>query len=194
MYNIKFLNRYEKIKAFELLYDVYIKELNWKFGDNTPFNLRIHNNMLIDDNSHKGQWIGAFHNNKLIGCLQINSKIKGSVPTQHYQLNNPKLNTILNKQSRLVEINRAAVNSKYRGSVLIQMFRFVFIHGSRYNLTFFFTTCVRPLILLFIKLKMKPISGIKFKYEPHDRHYVTSFLCRPSHKYIIKNIETALKI
>lgn len=195
MYNIRFLKSYEIPNAGLILHKIYIKELNWKFGINTPFNLRIHNIMLIDDNFYKGLWMGSFDEDRLIGCIHLNSRIKGLLETQHYQLHNITLNNILNRERKIIEINRVAIYFQYRGSgkLLLRMFLLAFKYALTHKLSIFFTTYIQSLINIFKNVGIYPLPDIKFKYELHDDHYVQCFLCKfEHHQLVISNIQKYL--
>lgn len=96
----------------------------------------------------------------------------------------------------MIEINRAALNSKYRGSgtILLRMFLVVFEYAQKHKLSIFFTTSITSLISMFIGVGIQPLPNIKFKYEPMDQNDVQAFLCKyGNHEIIISNIKHYLE-
>ena len=182
--NVRFLRNTKEVNmAGNLLYNIYIEELKWKFGANTPFNIRVGTSssgskILIDDCHYIAKWIGAFSDDRLVGCLRIIPRVNTLLEAQYYQKSNLKLNEILNSEPNLVEVNRGAVSRDYRGSaiVLLKMFQFLLVYLNMNQFSIFFTTSLPSLIGLFKTLGFSELSGIRFKYEESDHSFVVPFL------------------
>ena len=200
---VRFLkNKDELDDAGRLLYNVYIEELKWYFEINTPHRIRVDtlpdgSSILIDDYHYFTKWIGVYSNDQLIACLRVSPRVGKEqwLQTQYYQRKNIKLNTILDKEPRLVEASRAAVIKEFRGSgiFLLIMFKLLFSYACQNRLSIFFTTRLSSLIKLFVELGVAMIPGIHFKYEEQDPNSVVVFLSKFENNGILNvlnNIKT----
>ncbi|CAF0988889.1 unnamed protein product [Adineta steineri] len=111
-----------------LLYQVYIKEQQWKLESNNPSGLRIvRNNELIDNIDESATWFVAMKEDQsVIGCCRVVDKdqIGGQHETQWYLTRDSPSWKTIDSLYPCLEGNRMAVAQNYRrslvGTILLQ--------------------------------------------------------------------------
>ncbi len=113
-FQIRNLIKAEEIdRAEELLYQVYIKRLNWKFDPKNPSGIKVvtKNNVLyLTDNFRTHcYWIGVFNEEKLVACARLVGAENGKLEMENYH----SLPEFLQGQHNNVELNRVTVDEAY---------------------------------------------------------------------------------
>eukprot|EP01084_Bolivina_argentea_P060122 109851_1 len=173
---IRWLTSSEQIEtAQRILYEVYIKEMNWEFSSNTPSELRIaktngNEYILVDKYTDTAKWIGGFINGEMIGCFRAIIRSK-SVNDNKLELETYSTFHLAKLSDQICpdsfEINRLAILPKYRGDGIAgYMFVFIAKYVVDNNKSVITTTSSKKLINHHV-LKHAAKIGV-FKYEETD--------------------------
>jgi len=170
---IRILRRPVEIqRAQRLLYDVYIKELNWIPSPDNPSELRVsHDQKIVCDKfDQEAVWFGWFRNNDLAAtwrAIKPDNKF-GSIDMQLY-LSTEKHDEVLRilDENQYVQFKGLALERKYRGIVgfmeSAMLASFHYAKNKKYGIIT--ATPLAHLIGKYAKCGFKCLES-NFRYEP----------------------------
>lgn len=165
----------EILEAKSLIYKVYIEEGKWNIPKSNLSGIRVayHNNQpyLEDNFSEVSSWLGLYMNNQLIICIRVMDRLNGKFEVEHYQ----SIPKHLKQETLMVESNRLAVHSFYRGTIMNSIFT-AFLHEywiSR-NTSVLVTAPVPGVGNYYMKIAgFKKIDVPSFKYNQSEKETVS---------------------
>lgn len=114
-------NERDIIEAKKLAYEVLVAEQQWEIKADNPSGLHVktlpEGKVLWDDYDSVANWLGAFHENTLVGCMRICRRLKGKFEFEPYH----ELLGFIKEDDLAVESTRFLVKKTYRqtGCVLL---------------------------------------------------------------------------
>jgi len=184
-------------RAENLLYEVYCKELQWTPLEKNPSNYRIEESeigkTLTDKYSTESFWIGAFYQDKLIGCCRLlhSREFKNLELHQYFDA---QCSSLLDATaSAQCEVNRLTVHKQFRGKgiVLLKLMRCGFHHllyGDDHwrNVSKLLSSTPSKPTMKYLKWIGADVVG-DFKYHQSDPKFSYVFVlhCSNIHKLII---------
>ncbi|MEZ4872092.1 MAG: hypothetical protein R2827_07575 [Bdellovibrionales bacterium] len=107
--------------ALGLLYDVYVKEMNWNPSDGNASGYRIVDNKLYDNFVERSTYFGVYEGDKIISTGRVIHPGNTPVEIGQYLPNHSVL------QGKTAELNRVAIPRKYFESIApILLFESIF--------------------------------------------------------------------
>lgn len=167
MYAVKKLDAEQVKSAKNLLYQVYIKEQGWQLKRNNPSGLYVESDQLHDNFDSRSDWVGAFHNDKLVGCQRFISypfelTLYRDIPKE------------LDDKSN-VETNRLAFVPEYRKGnpllLMVYMFAIEFMVKNRNSKVFGACSFPNP-SEIYRKIGSIIMDSYSFKYNEEDSNEV----------------------
>ncbi|MFN8770670.1 MAG: PAS domain-containing protein [Neisseriaceae bacterium] len=161
--------------ACALLYEIYIKYMQWEFDNDNPSNLHIEHkkrrNILVDRFTDKAVWFGTFSKNKLIGCARlcyVDEDNKFEV--ESYPSSKVVYQYLPQDRGDCVEMNRIALDTKYKNKILIThyLFKCVFEYCQQNHLSVIAFSDNYLINILFKRIDFRLIIESAFKYEIKD--------------------------
>lgn len=184
--------------AENLLYEVYCKELKWTPLEKNPSDYRIEDSevgkILTDKYSDESFWIGAFCQDKLIGCCRLLHSQEVKRLEMHEYFDTQVRSELLEATSSVdCEINRLTVHKEFRGKgiVMLKLMRFGFeqlIYGDNLwsNVSNLVSTTTSVPTMKYLKLIGANVVG-DFKYHESDLKASNVFVlqCSQTQKMLI---------
>jgi hypothetical protein len=173
-FQVRNLIKAEEIdRAEELLYKVYIQNLNWKFDPKNPSGIKVvtKNNVpyLTDNFRSHGYWMGVFNEEKLVACARLLGEKNGKLEMEHYR----SLPEFLQGQHNNVELNRVTVDQAYMNtSAFLALIQAVvqYLQNTQYKHMIASVNFPEPGGLC-LKLGMSRLNSF-FKYSDQDAYEV----------------------
>lgn len=165
----------EITQALELVYEVYCKEMNWKFDQTNASNLKKLGNdskgVLLDDYTNSSVLIGVYDNETLCGCLRLIPKVNGKFEIECYQKIKSHLSIERNR-----ELNRIAIRKDYRDTnVFIHLLLGALEYAYSSNIDCVITTAHFPEPGNFCLKMGMTVESEPFKYSENDPYDVHLF-------------------
>ena len=163
------------LQAKHLVHEIFIKELKRNFPSNNPSGVRVSKknglNLLEDDFDEWATWIGAFHNDKLVGCNRHFTPLNGQFEIERYH----KLPNSVTDKKNVVESNRLVVDPEYRSlGIMDNIFKYALSYFENQGIQYSICTAKVPGIgtLYIRKVGYELVDNISFKYNPSDEEEV----------------------
>jgi hypothetical protein len=190
------------IIAQQLLYEIYIKEMGWKFINNNPSSIRIETSndnkkIMTDDYDQHATWVGTFYNEQLVGCGRVvNRDAAGLLEIERYSiLNSLREKICVSSVPNLVELNRSAIVQSHRNSIIWPcLLYFAFKYCENMSLCAIATTASSRVDQFHSAIGFHQIKGQDFFYHNQDEKSVNVYFADTSNiKQISLNLERILK-
>lgn len=192
-FSVQVLNDCESVSsAKRLLYDVYIKEMEWDFREDNPTGFRIekdklNESILCDIFDDAAIWFGAYEKDKIIGVTRAvpRNNALGKLDLELYPdsgLSSMRRIFQGNESQNLVEVQRGAVLKDYRStqpSIIQILLLFVFSYAQEKGLSVICPTVFPVLETLFSRAGMRLIEK-NFTYGEGDGEWPTFIFYSPS--------------
>ncbi|MFN8770463.1 MAG: PAS domain-containing protein [Neisseriaceae bacterium] len=194
MIKVKILNTPDLIEdACALLYDTYIRHIQWKFEPDNPSALRVeaHNgrNLLIDRFTDKALWFGAFDGKNLVGCGRLtNLDERNKFEIEGYPSSNVIIGS-LHKENGLELGKITAMGSYEKKKVLHHLFLFAFEYCFDNKCSIFGATHNPYVKSIFTQVQFPLKRERAFKYEPQDPQEVNFYYASYKNKEVIEVIK-----
>jgi len=190
------------INVQQFLYDVYIKEMGWKFVSNNPSGIRTvtsdgNKKIIIDDYDQYSIWVGTFYNDQLVACGRIvNRDTAGLLEIERYGISNSLRKKIcVSSIPNLVELNRSAIVRSHRNSIIWPcLLYFAFKYCEIMGLCAIATTAYNKVDEFHNAIEFHQVKGQNFFYHDQDEKSVNVYFADASNvKQISLNLEVMLK-
>jgi len=194
---IKTLSKDQIEAACALLYDSYIKDIEWEFTPDNPSQIRVEergdSKILLDRFTERAIWFGAFDCKKLIGCTRLHGVDENNkLEIEGYQSSHV-INKFLSdaKKNSYMELTKAAVDKNYFGkNILSKLFLAAFKYCEQNHYSVIACTHNGYIKSLFKRIGCPLILESAFKYEPQDQLPVNFYLADYSKSEISQIIST----
>jgi signal transduction histidine kinase len=200
MITIKRLNTPELIeKACALLHDVYIQQQDWHFSADNPAGNHIEKrgtkSLLVDSDTEKAIWFGAFDDDKLVGCIRLCGVDENNqFAFEDYPSSQPIRSYIPSDEKKhCYEISKVATEKNYVGRGIVKrlfLACFRFCQENQYHVFGFTHNGYLKSLLKKISFPLK--KEYAFKYEPQDTSAVNLYFAdykKSEVNEILKNLE-----
>ncbi|KPA08979.1 hypothetical protein MHK_010818 [Candidatus Magnetomorum sp. HK-1] len=187
-FNIKVLSdENEILNAKNLLYQTYVKDIDWLPPFDNPSGIHIINNgglnIITDLYDNVSTWFGCFMKGNMVACYRSCQKINGKVEIQLYTQLPEEL---LNKYT-FREFSRLAITKEYRGSnLIIEIIKFTVMYCKQNKYSIITATALKHLATLYFKFGFKKHHHL-FKYNTKDIRNAEIFYVDNNHDYVLKN-------
>lgn len=183
--------------ACELLYKVYIEELNWGFEADNPSRIRIdvknNKKLLIDRFTNQATWFGAFVDKTLVGCVRLCGRDENNkLEVEAY----PNSSVIVGyfAGSNSLEVSRFAIKQSYQQKLFLTKYIFlnIFRYCQKNNYSLIALTHNRYLKFFFdqIKFPLKVADAFKYEYsDPLPVHFYYADVNMGEISNMIKNLD-----
>lgn len=155
-----------------LLFDVYIQELGWKFDEKNPSGLRVARDpdrdaALVDNFDSFATFFGVYDRDLLIGGARLIPCINGKLEFEHYH-SRPEL--LRNPGLKLMEINRLVIKPSHQASVApVLLFKSVAEYLAAHPVDYLVAAVGEPEPAgLCIRLGFEPTERQSFRYSKND--------------------------
>lgn len=175
MKTIKMMSTSEQIEdACDLLYKVYIEKENWEFDPENPSKNKVEvrngRKLLVDKFVNNSIWFGAYDNDKLVGCIRIQSTDENNLFSfEEYRNSQVVLPYFKDHRDRAIEITKFAFLSEgvtpgVIKKLWLDVFKFCELRG------FSIIGCTHNNFLksFFRRIKFPLLHEHAFKYEESD--------------------------
>lgn len=200
MITIKVLNDKALIeKACALLYEIYIKQIQWKFSSDNPSQLRVETHhlfqkVLVDRFFNKAIWFGAFDESKFVGCIRLcGADENGKFEMEGYPSSKLTWGYLPRNKHSCIEMTKLAVLPEYTGKgVSRELFLAAFQFCEKNQLSVFTCSHNGYLKSFYNSIEFPLILEQAFKYEFDDEMPVNFYFAdykKDDIKIIIGNLK-----
>lgn len=184
--------------ACALLYDIYIKQIQWEFNPENPSNLRIVTNkkrkLMVDKFTENAIWFGAFDGDNIIGC----GRLCGVDEHGKFEVHGYETSKVIHKylNNNCIEAGRVAVNPDYRKQKIIhKLYLKLFEYSYKNRLNIFGCVSNSYIRSIFNKINLPLIKENAFKYEANDKSFVNFYLInyeKGEYKAVLENLRALI--
>lgn len=159
-----------------LLYQIFIKEQGWVFGEKNPSRLEVVNERLNDRYTLNCVWFIAESkiDDQIVGCTRLVETVNGKLEVERYPTCS-KLRAFFadnGGSEKFTEMNRIAVAKDFRGKPIAYMLVYsTTIYAKEVDKDIFATTGTPSGSALAEACAFTRLP-FKFRFEPHDPHEV----------------------
>ncbi len=186
--------------ACRLLYDVYIENMKWEFGEDNASEIKIieknGKKLLVDKFIDCGVWFGAYERSHMVGCARLcGMDANGKFEVQGYQ-SAKRIQKYLNKNC--MEAGKVAVDITHRGKkILEKLYLAMLEYALNHELNIFGCVSNAYVRSLFNRINLPLLEENAFKYENQDLSAVNFYMIdykKGEYKEVIKRLNNLINV
>ena len=160
-------------KARQLLYDCYVKKLQWEIVADNPSGIRMETRdnalAIVDDYDSCSTWFSVTQEKETVACARIcKEDTKGRLEVERYASARLSLRPVLNLKHalKLVELNREAMATHCIANKTIgfSLLRAIFTYCLEHDYTVLTTTPITEWVELYEDIGFPKLETCAFKY------------------------------